>query len=98
MSYTCSMKRSQQPRSGLALGGMGSGWFELRQDGRFCNWNIANNQPYGTGPRLAPGLAENALWFAVRFHEQGSQPLIKLLQLPSRHDAASLIVQVATDP
>jgi non-lysosomal glucosylceramidase len=49
MAYKTTMRMENQPRSGMALGGMGSGWFELRQNGRFYNWSIFNNEPYGTG-------------------------------------------------
>lgn len=36
-------------RSGIALGGIGAGGAELRKDGIFYNWSIANNNPKGTG-------------------------------------------------
>ena len=35
MAFVASMKREDKPRSGLALGGLGTGWFELRKDGCF---------------------------------------------------------------
>lgn len=39
-------------RSGIALGGIGAGGAELRKDGIFYNWSIANNNPKGTGEFL----------------------------------------------
>ena len=43
MSYTVSTHRSQLPRSGMALGGIGTGGFEIRQDGGLFRWSIFNN-------------------------------------------------------
>jgi len=97
MSITATMELKHQPRSGLALGGVGSGWFELRHDGRFCNWSIMNNEPYGTGPRLG-AISEHALFFVVRYEVQGEQPRIKLLQLPVRHNAAAQPSQLFSYP
>jgi len=76
---------------------MGSGWFELRHDGKFYNWNIFNNEPYGTGPRLDV-RAEHALFFIVRYHVQGEQPRLKILQIPDRHDVASVSAQLFAFP
>lgn len=39
-------------RSGITLGGIGAGGAELRKDGVFYNWSIANNNPKGTGSFL----------------------------------------------
>ena len=97
MAYKATMRMANRPRSGLALGGMGSGWFELRQDGRFYNWNLFNNQPYGTGPRL-DARAEHGLFFMVRYQVKGEAPRIKLLQIPDRHDAGSLPSQLFSYP
>ncbi len=97
MSFTTTMELRQRPRSGMALGGLGSGWFELRHDGRFCNWSILNNEPYGTGPQLGI-LAENALFFIVRYEVQGEAPRIKLLQMPDRHNAAAHPSQLFSYP
>lgn len=97
MTFKATMKLANSPRSGMALGGVGSGWFELRQDGRFYNWNIVNNSPYGAGPALA-GQTAHVLFFMVRYQLKGSQPRMKILQIPSRHDAGSLPAQLFTYP
>ncbi|WP_433985321.1 GH116 family glycosyl hydrolase [Tunturiibacter empetritectus] len=74
-------------RSGMALGGIGAGYFEIRKDGRFYAWNIANNFPKETGPKfLLPDderedRMEANLFFEVRYQVQGESPRIKLLQL-----------------
>lgn len=74
-------------RSGMALGGIGAGYVELRKNGRFYDWNIFNNFPKETGPRFElPGgeiedrIAAN-LFFEVRYKVEGQEPRIKLLQL-----------------
>jgi len=41
--------------SGVPLGGLGTGSVELRSDGRFHEWQIMNNRPWGTGPGVDPG-------------------------------------------
>jgi uncharacterized protein (DUF608 family) len=51
MPFTVTTHRSQLPRTGLARGGIGTGWFEIRQDGGFYHWSIYNNWPLFTGPR-----------------------------------------------
>lgn len=97
MSFTTTMQLQHSPRSGMALGGIGSGWFELRHDGRFYNWSILNNEPYGSGPRLG-AVAEHALFFVVRYEVAGEQPRIKLLQIPQRHNVAALPSQFFSYP
>ncbi len=76
-------------RSGIALGGIGTGYVEIHKDGNFHNWNIFNNVPKGTGPVFyvnnAPyrtGWEEGLQFFAVRYKEEGKDPKIKLLQQP----------------
>jgi hypothetical protein len=39
-------------RNGIPLGGIGAGFVELRHDGTFYNWMIANNTPKGVGDFL----------------------------------------------
>jgi uncharacterized protein (DUF608 family) len=97
MSITTTMELRHSARSGMALGGVGSGWFELRHDGRFYNWSILNNEPYGAGPRLG-AISENALFFLVRYEVKGEQPRIKLLQMPTRHNAAAQPSQLFSYP
>lgn len=74
-------------RSGMALGGIGAGYVELRKDGQFYNWSIFNNFPKETGPvfRYPIGQQEDPtpsiLFFKVRYQVEGEEPRIKLLQL-----------------
>jgi uncharacterized protein (DUF608 family) len=80
MSYKTVMTYACKPRSGITLGGIGTGGIELRQDGIFYNWHIFNNKPFGTGTRL--NLPEEAhLFFKVRYQSPGKAPRIKLLQI-----------------
>jgi uncharacterized protein (DUF608 family) len=97
MAIKITIRREQKPRCGLALGGLGSGWFELRADGQFCNWNIFNNEPYSTGPKLDE-RARHTLFFLIRWHEQGGHPQIKILQMPDTHDAGSIPSQFFAFP
>jgi hypothetical protein len=64
--------------SGMALGGIGAGSIELRKDGMFYNWNIFNNLPKETGPKLnlpegrgedptASNLQGNTCWTGVEW-------------------------------
>lgn len=75
------------PRSGIMLGGIGTGGVEIRKDGNFYNWSVFNNYPYGTGPvfelPVTPNrnLDESYLFFLVRYQEEGKKAQIKLLQL-----------------
>ncbi len=78
---------SYRVRSGIALGGIGTGSIELRKDGNFYNWSIFNNYPHGTGPvfelPVAPNrdVDESFLFFLVRYQVEGQKPKLKLLQL-----------------
>jgi uncharacterized protein (DUF608 family) len=83
------MRRDHQPRSGIALGGLGTGSAELRKDGRFHNWTCFNNDPQFTGARLA-WPQESILFFVVRYQLPGREPRLKLLQIESeRHEQAA---------
>ncbi len=74
-------------RSGIAIGGLGTGSLELRKDGQFYNWTIMNNWPLGTGEPIRvksyPGNHDDQsfFFFLVRYQVEGEQPQIKLLQL-----------------
>ncbi len=74
-------------RSGMALGGIGAGFFEIRKDGRFYNWSIFNNFPKETGPEFVLPVGEYEdpmaanLFFKVRYEVAGQAPRMKLLQL-----------------
>jgi len=78
---------SSRVRSGIAMGGIGTGSIELRKDGNFYNWTIFNNYPYGTGPLFKLGVNPNKavsdsyLFFLVRYQVEGERPKLKLLQL-----------------
>jgi uncharacterized protein (DUF608 family) len=85
--YVERFRSDARVRSGVALGGIGAGYFELRKDGRFYDWNIFNNYPKETGPAFllpsgeAADRMEANLFFEVRYQIKGEQPRIKLLQL-----------------
>ncbi len=74
-------------RSGIAIGGLGTGYIELRKDGQFCNWTIMNNWPFGTGQPLKVKTYprsyadQSFFFFLVRYQVEGEPPQIKLLQL-----------------
>ena len=89
MSYTVTMESRHKPRSGVALGGLGCGWFELRQDGTFQNWGIFNNRPAGRG-RHFTWDPNTVLFFLVRYQEEGREPRICLLQIEPGHGAAAI--------
>ena len=78
---------SDRVRSGIALGGLGTGSVELRKDGNFYNWSIFNNYPHGAGPFFELPVAPNRnvddshLFFLVRYQVEGLKPQLKLLQL-----------------
>ena len=89
MAFKARMTRGQRPRSGMALGGLGTGSFELRQDGAFYNWSIFNNRPLGLGAPLT--LPQHSLlFFVVRYQERGRKPRMRVLQIEPSHDAAAL--------
>jgi len=78
---------SARVRSGIAMGGIGTGSVEIRKDGNFYNWSIFNNYPKGTGPifdlPITPGkqVDQSFLFFIVRYQVEGEKPKLKLLQL-----------------
>lgn len=97
MSIKATMKREHKPRSGMALGGIGTGGFELRQDGTFYNWHIFNNKPFGTGSAVSFNH-DSMLFFVVRYQEQGRNPQMKLLQIDEGHEVASIPSHIYTFP
>ncbi len=63
--------------SGIPLGGLGAGSFELRADGYFHEWQIMNNAPWGAGPEVvAPA---DAGFFGI--HINGGADLQRTLVL-----------------
>ena len=78
---------SDRVRSGIAIGGLGTGSVELRKDGQFYNWTILNNWPLGTGePLVIKSYPRNYadqsfLYFIVRYQVDGEPTRLKLLHL-----------------
>ena len=89
MSLNTSMHRSQLPRSGMALGGIGAGWFEIRQDGGFANWSIMNNWPLFPGARY-PFNPKQSLFFMLWVRVQNENQRLVLLQIEDSHDSAAI--------
>lgn len=89
MSLNISMHRSQLPRSGMALGGIGAGGFEIRQDGGFANWSIFNNYPLFPGARFKSN-PKQALFFMVWVKEEHENQRLILLQIEDSHGSASI--------
>jgi len=72
-------------RSGVPIGGLGTGSFEIRSDGRFYEWMIFNNCPWvgrRTGVEASSPLTEQDTVLAVRIARPGQAPVLRLLQLP----------------
>ena len=89
MAYQVTMERNQKPRSGIAMGGLGCGWFELRQDGQFYNWSIFNNRPVGMGTAFKEA-PHSVLFFLLRYQVEGRDPRLCLLQIEESHGSAGL--------
>ncbi len=89
MAYKSIMTRESRPRSGIALGGIGAGWFELRHDGLFYDWNIFNNRPLGLGKHFKMDN-QSMLFFIIRFREQGKEPRLRLLQIEKKLGSAAI--------
>lgn len=90
MSLKATMRREHKPRSGMALGGLGTGSFEIRHDGIFYNWSIFNNAPMGLGSAFPLGH-DSLFFFVVRYQEAGGLPKMRLLQIEESHDAGALV-------
>lgn len=71
------------------MGGLGCGWFELRQDGQFYNWSIFNNRPVALGAAFQES-SHSVLFFLVRYRIDGCDPRICLLQIEESHGSAGL--------
>jgi len=89
MAYQVTMERDRKPRSGIAMGGLGCGWFELRQDGQCYNWRIFNNRPVGMGSFFNEN-AHSTLFFLIRYQVEGATPRLALLQIEESHNVAGL--------
>ncbi len=88
MALVTTTHRSQFPRSGMALGGIGTGSFEIRQDGGFTNWTIFNNRPVFAGEPF-PFNPKQQLFFVLRVELENEDPRLILLQIEDSHGAAS---------
>ena len=88
MTIKATIRREDKPRSGIALGGLGTGSFEIRADGIFRNWSIFNNAPLALGAHF-PLKQQSLLFFVVRYQEEGKPPQMRLLQVEESHDAAT---------
>jgi len=89
MAYRTETRREHKARSGIALGGIGAGWFELRQDGLTYDWNIFNNRPLGTGENFDWDTG-SMLFFTIRYQEKGKDPKIKLLQIEDKYNGGGV--------
>ncbi|MFP4069992.1 MAG: GH116 family glycosyl-hydrolase [Opitutales bacterium] len=66
--------------SGIPLGGLGAGCFEIREDGRFHNWQIFNNYPWsGNRDDHAPDAWSEDAFFALRWKQPDNEPKVRLL-------------------
>ena len=97
MAFTTKMRRDHKPRSGICLGGIGTGSVELRADGVFYNWNIFNNSPFGSGPKLT-WPEDSMLFFIVRYEEEDGDPQMKILQIDSGYEVAGLPSHIYSYP
>jgi uncharacterized protein (DUF608 family) len=94
--YIETYRAENRVRSGIAIGGLGTGSVELRKNGQFYNWTLFNNWPLGTGEPLTERTfprtyAEDSyLFFLVRFQVEGEKPRLKLLQLNNSLSEAAM--------
>ncbi len=66
--------------SGIPLGGLGTGSFEIRPDGRFHDWEIFNNHQWSGGYEdVPPDVWSEDCFFALRTKEKGEEPRVRLL-------------------
>ncbi len=89
MSLDTTMHRLQLPRSGLALGGIGAGWFEIRQDGGFYHWSIFNNWPLFPGA-CYPHNPKQTLFFMLWVKPENQNQRLVLLQIEDSHGGAAI--------
>ena len=89
MSFDLELHRSEWPRTGLALGGIGTGGFEIRPDGGFYHWTLYNNWPLFTGARY-PYNEKQSFFFLLWSRTEHENPRLTLLQIEDGHDAAAI--------
>ncbi len=112
-SFSDVMLSSSKARSGITLGGIGAGGAELRKDGVFYNWSIANNQPKGTGKFFAgvdyqqnnkyaetlyPNQSDYILFFILRYQVEGEEPKLKILQIEEGYEVAGVQMHIYEFP
>lgn len=108
-----SMQSSSKARSGITIGGIGAGGAELRKDGVFYNWSIANNHPKGTGKFLTgvdyinknswestlyPNQSDYLLFFILRYQVEGEEPKMKLLQIEDGYKVTNIDMHIYEFP
>ncbi|MDX2196846.1 MAG: GH116 family glycosyl hydrolase [Cytophagales bacterium] len=109
-----SMIFAQKARSGVTIGGIGAGGAEIRKDGIFYNWSIANNQPKGTGKfllgvdytnkgrndgeSLYPMQPDYMLFFILRYQVEGENPQMKILQIEDGYKVGGIDMHIYEFP
>lgn len=71
------------------MGGIGTGGFELRQDGGTANWSLFNNWPLFPGARY-PYNAKQALFFMLWVKSGHDNQRLVLLQIEDSHGSAAI--------
>ena len=66
--------------TGMPLGGLGTGSFELRPNGHFHEWQIMNNKPWGNGPATTQ-MEDEGLFFALAAND-GQRSRVLMLNRP----------------
>ena len=73
-------RRSRGIASGIPLGGLGTGSVEIREDGRFHDWEIFNNYLWSGNPEEpGPEMASEDAFFALRYQQGDMTPRVRLL-------------------
>lgn len=63
--------------SGVPLGGLGTGSFEVSPDGRFREWLIFNNRPWSLGGQPEWYMSPDDLVFFLRVEVPGQEPQVR---------------------
>ncbi|MFX0059353.1 MAG: GH116 family glycosyl hydrolase [Candidatus Hodarchaeota archaeon] len=82
---------------GIPLGGIGTGFIELRADSRLWNWQIFNNRPWSGDQFLKVGNHSNVVqpWeslMAIQIREKGKPPVIRQLQKIKKDEGRDLYI------
>jgi uncharacterized protein (DUF608 family) len=73
----------------MALGGIGTGGFEIRQDGGLFHWSMFNNWPLFAGVRY-PYNEKQSLFFMLWVKPENENQRLVLLQIEDGHDSAAI--------